>query len=549
MRRVTGEVFGKPARNETEAHAKVVQGFISDLKKQVYEPRGPGARVNSQLVGGKVEDVESLTRANTLPSGSFCVKALVCPETKMIPPPFLSGPGPGYGQGYGSQPGSYPGFVPNSGPNPAYGSLPGYGPVQGYEQVPGPRYGSLPIPSPNPQLQPNFGLGFASGQALGSGNRPGFEPGAKPVSNPRLISEPIHGSRSESKSFSSPGVGLSPSPTPSFGYGAIPGTNLISGTNPIPGYQPNPIPHNVPNLIPLHRPNSIPNSVPRPILLSGEQYGRFLEFKLSKAARLAAKTGTLTDFALLRFLSSRDFSVAKATLALGAALEFPALGGKHDFAARVSRAGVFGRDKTGRPIAVADFSGRRISEILREVGEEGAVEFAMAFVARIVDVALPRASEAAGERISDAVFVLNLRDFDVAKTLTKQAKSALSRIVSALSLLFPEIAYRIFLLDAPRLFVAVLRLIQRDLSRRTSSKFVVIGQENKSQLFDFLRFEEFPSEFGGGCALPLEAMPGPSGQRFQKLNFGLPEKEDKILELKWFHEGLVAPRDGDTSEM
>ena len=549
MRRVTGEVFGKSARNEAEAHAKVVQSFISDLKKQVYEPRGLGGRVNSQLVGGRVEEVESLSRANTLPSGSFCVKALVCPETKMIPPPFLSGPGPGYGQGYGSQPGPYPGFVPNSGPNHVFGSVPGYGPAQGYEQVPAPLYGSLPIPISSPELRPDFGPGYASGQAFG----PGFESGSRPVSNPRLMSEPIHGSGSESKSVSSPGVGFSPSPTPSFGYGAISGTNLTSGTKPIPGYQPNPMPHNVPNPLPLNRPNSVPSfvtgPVPRPILLSGEQYGRFLEFKLSKAARLAAKTGTLTDFALLRFLSSRGFSVAKATLALGAALEFPALGGKHDFAARVSRAGVFGRDKAGRPIAVADFSGRRISEILREVGEEGAVEFAMAFVARIVDVALPRASEAAGERISDAVFVLNLRDFDVAKTLTKQAKSALSRIVSALSLLFPEIAYRVFLLDAPRLFVAVLRLIERDLSRRTSSKFVVIGPENKSQLFNFLRFEEFPSEFGGGCSMPLEAMPGPSGQRFRKLNFGLPENEDKILELKWFHEGLVAPRDGDTSEM
>lgn len=66
---------------------------------------------------------------------------------------------------------------------------------------------------------------------------------------------------------------------------------------------------------------------------------------------------------------------------------------------------------------------------------------------------------------------------------------------------------KVIFINTPKLFSAIIAILKMFIKKKTSDKFVVLGENYKSELIKNVQMAKIPKEFGGKEEFPLDKHP------------------------------------------
>lgn len=223
---------------------------------------------------------------------------------------------------------------------------------------------------------------------------------------------------------------------------------------------------------------------------------------------LYVKKAQTEDAFVYRFLVARQMHLNKASDMFRQAVEYRE---KHNLDAilnfpcpkasqfiRLGYQGWHGHDRFGRPI----FLERTGSQSMKEVWKVGNLDERIAYHHFVTEYFIQRvcedASRRSGRQIDQVVFIIDMKGFGTSH-MVKVQYQYVNAIAKINSLILPEYLGAVFIVNAPRVFSMVWKIVRPWLDSRTREKIHIYSDAGKSAIEKLIDLEEVPEILGGKC--------------------------------------------------
>ncbi|XP_046460749.1 SEC14-like protein 2 [Daphnia pulex] len=222
------------------------------------------------------------------------------------------------------------------------------------------------------------------------------------------------------------------------------------------------------------------------------------------------------DSYLVRWLVARGFDIPKAEKMLRTTLEWRR---QHridhireefnppEVLKKYFSAGLVGRDKLHNPMWVVRYGMSDMKGILRSTRKKDYVMYVVYLVES--SIARVNANLEKYKRNADAVvqstIIFDMEGFSMQHVTNKQAMDSAVKIIQVYEANYPELLYRVFIVNAPKIFSILFNMIKPFLHERTRSKIQIFSHDAKQWkaaiLADVIA-EELPVSYGGTLTDP-----------------------------------------------
>lgn len=238
---------------------------------------------------------------------------------------------------------------------------------------------------------------------------------------------------------------------------------------------------------------------------SPEQLSTLAKFR-NQVEAMGIYDDRFDDPYLLRFLRARNFDLPK-TLEMWKNfihwrkannvdqvldLEFPEI----NEAKKYYPQGFFRTDKQGRPMYFERCGHLKIDQFTKAISQERIEAFSIQKYERLIHVILPGCSQAAGRRIEQTCFIVDLKNFKSSKMTSKTWD--LVKLMSKIgSNYYPETLGVMFIVNAPVIFYGIWNVAKYFLEEETREKIHILGSKYHKELLVYVNEEDLPDFLGG----------------------------------------------------
>ena len=238
---------------------------------------------------------------------------------------------------------------------------------------------------------------------------------------------------------------------------------------------------------------------------SPEQLNTLAKFR-EQAEALGGLDDQFDDPYLLRFLRARNFDIGK-TLEMWKNyiqwrkehnvdnimdIDFPEI----NEAKKYYPHGFFRTDKQGRPMYFERNGYLKIDQFTKVISQERIEAYSIQKYERLINIILPGCSQAAGKRIEQTCFIVDLKNFKSSKMTSKTWD--LVKLMSKIgSNYYPETLGVMFIVNAPVIFYGIWNVAKYFLEEETRQKIHILGSKYHKELLEFVNIEDLPDFLGG----------------------------------------------------
>ena len=156
----------------------------------------------------------------------------------------------------------------------------------------------------------------------------------------------------------------------------------------------------------------------------------------------------------------------------------------------------FRTDKIGRPVFYERVGQLKYHEMMKITTAE---RFRRYFIKEYEDLfhdIFPACSKAAGKRIDQTVYVMDLKG-GALKLLSPKIYDFIKSLMKIGSDYYPEILGKMFIINAPMLFYGVWGMLKPFVDERTRNKISILGTNYEKELLEVIGEENLPDIYGG----------------------------------------------------
>lgn len=239
--------------------------------------------------------------------------------------------------------------------------------------------------------------------------------------------------------------------------------------------------------------------------LSPEQESTLAKFR-NQVEAMGCLDDRFDDPYLLRFLRARNFDLPK-TLEMWKNyiqwrktnnvdkvldLEFPEI----NEAKKYYPQGFFRTDKRGRPMYFERCGHLKIEQFAKAISQERIEAFSIQKYERLIHVILPGCSRAAGRRVEQTCFIIDLKNFKSSK-MTSKTWDLVKMMSKIGSNYYPETLGVMFIVNAPVIFYGIWNVAKYFLEEETRQKIHILGSKYHKELLEYVNEEDLPDFLGG----------------------------------------------------
>jgi hypothetical protein len=210
------------------------------------------------------------------------------------------------------------------------------------------------------------------------------------------------------------------------------------------------------------------------------------------------------DLALLRFLKARKFDLKKSSEmwnnyltfrkedSLEESYDFP----EFDVVKRHFPHFYFKTDKQGRPIYIERLGKINYNEIWKVTTKERFLKYYARHNERLITNVLPSCSEAAGKRLHQGVYIIDLNGMSL-KTASSGVMDLAKALMGMCQKYYPEVMGEMYIVNAPMLFYGIWNIVKLWIDDRTKQKIHIMGSNYQKKLLEKIDAENLPDFLGG----------------------------------------------------
>lgn len=158
--------------------------------------------------------------------------------------------------------------------------------------------------------------------------------------------------------------------------------------------------------------------------------------------------------------------------------------------------GFFRTDKQGRPMYFERCGLLKIDQFTKVMTQERIEAFSIQKYERLMNIILPGCSRAAGKRIEQTCFIVDLKNFKSSKMTSKTWD--LVKLMSKIgSNYYPETLGVMFIVNAPVIFYGIWNVAKYFLEEETRQKIHILGSKYHKELLEYINEEDLPDFLGG----------------------------------------------------
>jgi len=229
---------------------------------------------------------------------------------------------------------------------------------------------------------------------------------------------------------------------------------------------------------------------------------------LSKLRNHVTKQGAVNplfdDVFLLRFLKARKFDFNKTcemwnnyyTWRQEERLEEPFDFPERDSIKKHFPHMYFKTDKQGRPIYIERLGQLKHKEIWNLTTQERFLKYYARHSERMITEVMPACSEAAGTRIHQAFYIIDLQGMSL-KTASSGVLDIAKSLMGMCQKYYPELMGEMYIVNAPMLFSGLWNIIKLWIDDRTKQKIHILGSSYQKKLLEKVDAQNLPDFLGG----------------------------------------------------
>lgn len=195
----------------------------------------------------------------------------------------------------------------------------------------------------------------------------------------------------------------------------------------------------------------------------------------------------------------------------------------------------------GRPIYIERLGILNIDELFKRTTEERIIKYYVREYERLMRIRYPAASEAAGTLIEQSITILDMQGFSM-KMMNSRVKNFIKLASSLGQDYYPEVMYKMFIVNAPMLFSGVWTLVKGFIDKKTAAKISILGSKYQKELFEHVsEFSDFqidpanlPEFLSGTCKHEprgwMYADPGPWAGKIEDIDSATADKIKQVFQ-------------------
>ncbi|KAG6473744.1 phosphatidylinositol/phosphatidylcholine transfer protein SFH9-like isoform X2 [Zingiber officinale] len=212
---------------------------------------------------------------------------------------------------------------------------------------------------------------------------------------------------------------------------------------------------------------------------------------------------------LMRFLKARGFNIEKATHMWSEMLQWRINFGAdtiiHDFVfdeldevLHYYPHGFHGVDKDGRPLYIERLGKVESNRLLAVTTVERFLKYHVQCIEKMLTEKFPACSVATQRHIDMMITILDVQGVNWI-SVGKLARDVVVQIQKIDTDNYPEILYKLFVINAGSGFRLLWNTIKGIIDPRTAAKIVVLGERYQNTLLECIEMSELPEFLGGSC--------------------------------------------------
>jgi len=217
------------------------------------------------------------------------------------------------------------------------------------------------------------------------------------------------------------------------------------------------------------------------------------------------------DHTLLRFLRARKFDPVKSLKMFNDCEEWRekenvnTILNDFEFPERNQVQKIYPRfyhktDKLGRPLYFEQLGTLDVNEIFKITSQDRIIRNHIYEYERLLKLRFPACSNQSNCHIDQSVTILDLKGVSLFQFAN--VFNFVKQVADIAQNYYPELLGRMFIINAPWLFSSVWNMVKPLLDEVTVKKIAILGGNYKSEVFQEIAPENFPSELGGSCTCP-----------------------------------------------
>jgi len=175
------------------------------------------------------------------------------------------------------------------------------------------------------------------------------------------------------------------------------------------------------------------------------------------------------------------------------------------------KVGFFNTTKEGNPVYIDRLGALDVDQLYAVANHDRLMQYHIALYEDMLLNKLPACSRAKGSRVVQIFSILDLEGCSTRSILDSKIRSFLGSIMSTDSDNYPEILYRMFIINAPSIFSMTWNAFSSFLDKNTVAKISILGSRYTNQLLEYIDGDKLPTFLGGSCECRdwPEVQPGP----------------------------------------
>jgi len=177
-------------------------------------------------------------------------------------------------------------------------------------------------------------------------------------------------------------------------------------------------------------------------------------------------------------------------------LDFP----EREQVAELYPVGYFNTTNDGHPVYIERLGALDVPKLYTITTQERLLKYHVFTYEEMIQRKLPACTRAKGERVVQSFTILDLEGCSMSDLLDRQNHRFLGAITAVDQDNFPEMLYRMFIINAPAMFSMAWSIIKRFLDPKTRDKISILGSDRQAYLAaitEYVPLERLPTFIGG----------------------------------------------------
>lgn len=221
---------------------------------------------------------------------------------------------------------------------------------------------------------------------------------------------------------------------------------------------------------------------------------------------------------IYRFFSACEFNYTKAAIALKQHIKWRstycfsnAINLEKEVYAKITqhaKIGVYGTDKSGRPIGIIKPVVSNPFAIFNQIDEKKIVDYQIQMFERMINIVFPLCSQKADKNINSIICLIDLKGVSLYHLLFNP--SIFQFVIQNMSVYrenYPELSYKGIVINTCPGFFYVWKIIKVFMQPKTLEKITILNHDYINELLKYTTIDKIPKSLGGTCPFDIEEFP------------------------------------------